>query len=111
MPPLISEDLDEHSSIETGTVTPSGEEPMATASVDGSSLPVSRQSPKLVANKQNAPIDSQKTSVDSGQPVLHVPVFEDDDLGEQLQRSAQEGLSDLDADAPIDPENGAGLAR
>ena len=106
MPPLISEDLDEHSSIGTGTVTPIGEEPMATASVDESSLPVSRQSPNPTVNKQDSSVKSVKNLLDPARSVA----TEDYDLGEQLQRSALEGLSDLDADPPVGVEQEIGNA-
>ncbi len=94
MPPLISEDLDEQSSTGTGTATPSGEEPTIIVSVDVSSHSVSRESPRPAATNYDASAESQKALVEQEQAQSNAPNFEDYALGEQLQRSAEEGLSE-----------------
>ena len=98
IPPLISEDLDETFSVGARTATPSGEEQMATDSVDESSLPNSRQSPKPFENTPDAPADPNQPPGLPAQSGPLAPGSEAYDLGEQLQRSAQEDLSDLEVD-------------
>ncbi|KAJ9614207.1 Histone acetyltransferase [Cladophialophora chaetospira] len=111
MPLLVSEDiLDDESSIGTGTATPSGEEPTAPASIDETSQSVSRQSPVATEDPRNASTESRKTLVEQQQTPTNASSFEDYVLGEQLQRSAEEGLSEQDGGSAVEADGEAEIA-
>ncbi|OCT46125.1 putative histone acetyltransferase [Cladophialophora carrionii] len=111
MPPLVSEELDELSSVGTGTVTPSIEGPVTTASGDELGHPMNRETPKPSENGHYASEENQSNVVGSGQSRIHAAAPDDYDLGEQLQRSAQEELSEPDTDVRVAEENVAGGAE
>ncbi|KIW63225.1 hypothetical protein PV04_10088 [Phialophora macrospora] len=107
MPPLISEQLDELSSVSTEVVIAGIEEPVTTASVGALSELMSRETPKPSENNNNhnASEESHRALLDLDQSHVHAAAPEDYDLGEQLQRSAQEGLSEPDMEARVGEEN------
>ncbi|EXJ54095.1 hypothetical protein A1O7_09432 [Cladophialophora yegresii CBS 114405] len=105
MPALISEELDELSSVGTGTVTPGIEGPITAASGDELSQPMSRENPKPSEDDHDVSEDKERNVVDSDRSRIHAASAEDYDLGEQLQRSAQEELSEPDTDVRVGEEN------
>ena len=103
MPPLVSEDLDEQSSIDAGT--PSTEETTVEVA-GGEPRPTLDEPAQATEREQNAPLEVQNMVLDPELFIQIAPVSEDYALGEQLQRSAEEGLSDQDAETAADADEG-----
>ncbi|KIV83356.1 hypothetical protein PV11_05389 [Exophiala sideris] len=107
MPPLVSEDPDEVSSLEQGSAAPtapSSPQPGASNTETEGGNATARDG----ENETTALIQNEQQTSEADQS-SHAPNPEDSALGEQLQRSAEEGLSDAEAEPGPGPAPQTGV--
>ena len=102
MPTLISEDLDEGSSSDTGSSKT--EDAAVPIPANEHNQPAVSEPAPTAASEYDASLEQQDALVDGELLIARAPVSEDHALGEQLQRSAEEGFSDQDATEAVAPQ-------